>query len=404
MFKIYLFVKKIVARILPKSWYRILMLPLHYKFALIGALYFGLPSRNLTVIGVTGTNGKSTVVEMLHEILAEAGIAVASASSIRTNINGERKDNLKKMTMGGRMFVQRFLAQALKEGSEVVILEVTSEGIKQFRHKFINFDIAVLTNITPEHIESHGSFEKYKRTKMKLFKIAHKHVLNGDDDSFEEFKRISAEERRVYRASDIEKEGIELILPGKFNKMNALAVLRTAQLLHVKDEVTKAALKKIGRIPGRFEVLNDNPKIVVDYAHTPDALQKVYEAAREQSDGKLICVLGSTGGGRDKWKRAKHGAIASQMCDRVIFTNEDPYDEDPEQIIKEVANGAEGEYEIILDRGDAIEAAVNSAELKDIVVITGKGSEGVMAVKAGELIPWDDRKEVRRVLAQSSKS
>lgn len=400
----YLFVKKIVVSILPGSWYAVASLPFHYVLALAGAIYFKFPSKDLTVIGVTGTNGKSTVVEMLHAILQEAGISVASASSIHTNINGEKIENKRKMTMGGRMFVQQFMHNALSKGAEVVILEVTSEGIRQFRHKFIHFDIAVLTNITPEHIESHGSFEKYKQTKMKLFRAANMHVLNGDDNAFAEFDKIPSTKKLVFRKSDLEKEGIVLSLPGEFNLMNALAALNAARMIDIKDEVAKAALKKLDKVPGRFEIINENPKIIVDYAHTPDALEKVYKAARQELNGSLICVLGSAGGGRDKWKRPEHGRIASESCDRVIFTNEDPYDEDPGKIITEVAAGAKGDYEIILDRKEAIEEAINSAKAIDIIIITGKGSEAVMAVKEGNLIPWNDAQVVRGLLAQSQKS
>lgn len=395
----YHFIRSVVKFLLPAKLYRVATRPFHYIVALVGAVYYRFPSRKLTVIGVTGTNGKSTVVEMLHAVILAAGMSVASVSSIRTKINEKEKRNTRKMTMGGRMFVHKFLREAVDKGVKIAVVEVTSEGILQYRHKGIHFDIAVLTNITPEHIEAHGSYENYQRTKRKLFKAASIHILNRDSGGYELLRALSGKDRVTYGKDDIQRENITLQLPGDFNKMNALATLQTARVLGIDDDVTKGALGKITTIRGRFQKIHDHPNIIVDYAHTPDALENVYRAARNETKGKLICVLGSTGGGRDKWKRPKHGEIATSMCDEVIFTNEDPYDEDPQQIISDMTKTLTTKnHTIELDRRAAIAKALKAAASDDTIIITGKGSESVMAVAGEQTIPWDDVVVVRELL------
>ncbi len=369
--------KELIKRFIPKF----LLDFYHYSLALIGALLYGFPSKKLTIIGVTGTSGKSTVVEMLDAILEEAGSKTASLSSIKFKIGNKERENKLKMTMPGRFKIQKFLKQALKADCKYVVLEVTSEGIKQFRHKFIDFQVAVFTNLSPEHIESHGSFERYRAAKLELFKQAKVHVINSDDENAEWFLDIPAEKKITYSL----KEPINLNLLGKFNQYNALAAIKTAEYLGIDMEISKKALDKIKIIPGRMEIVNRNPLVIVDYAHTPEALKKVYETLKGK---RLICVLGSCGGGRDKWKRPVMGKIAEQYCDQVIITNEDPYDENPLEIINQVAGPRSQK---ILDRKEAIRKALSLVNPDDAVVITGKGCEPWMCVAKGEKIAWDDR-------------
>lgn len=343
------------------------------------------------VIGVTGTNGKSTTVELLAEIIEEAGYRVASASSIRFRIADREKSNDLKMTMPGRFFLQKFLRQAVADGCTHAVLEVTSEGIKQFRHVHIKFDVAVITNITPEHIESHGSFEAYRKAKAELFRLAPVHVLNEDDfETYAFLSRLPAKKRFSYKLKYFPKN-IHLRLPGDFNRANALAALTAAEAISIPIEVSKRALERIDYIPGRLEVMQTRPfGVVVDYAHTPDALEKVY---KELSTPRLICVLGSAGGGRDTWKRPEMGRIAAQYCSEVILTNEDPYDEHPEKILDEIFSGCSKIPNIrkIVDRREAIRTALQLAEKNEVVVITGKGCEQWIMGPKGEKIPWDDR-------------
>jgi len=385
-------VKSLIKKIIPGF----LLSSYHYFLSWIGAFFYWFPSRKLTVIGVTGTSGKSTVVELCADIFQEAlrqsqgkQFKTASISSIKFKIGDKEWENKLKMTMPGRTKVQRFLSQANKAECQYAVLEVTSEGIKQFRHKFIDFDVAVLTNLSPEHIESHGSFEKYRATKAKLFQQTKKiHIINIDDKNAEHFLKYPAEKKIEYGIDDAGILPKDLKLLGRFNLYNAIAATKIAMSQGISLEICKRTLEKIKRIPGRMEIILREPfTVVVDYAHTPEALEQVYKTL---SDRRMICVLGSCGGGRDKWKRPVLGKIAAQYCDQVIITNEDPYDENPMEIINQVAGNTKAEK--ILDRKQAIKKALESAQLGDVVIITGKGSEPWMCVKAGKRIPWSDRK------------
>ncbi len=390
-------------QLIPKSIFSFFQ-PLYHRFlAWLAAVIYRFPSRHLTIIGVTGTNGKSTTVELLAEIIEEAGHRVASVSSIRFRIADRERPNDRKMTMPGRFFIQRFLRQAVREGCTHAVLEVTSEGIKQFRHRHITFHIAVVTTITPEHIESHGSFEAYRAAKAELFKSASVHVLNKDDaETLEYLSQISAENRHLYTLREYPRD-LHLRLPGDFNRANALAALTAARALGIPYEASKRAIERIDYIPGRLEVLQEKPfGVVVDYAHTPDALEKVYQ---EFSAPRLVCVLGATGGGRDKWKRPELGRIAARYCNVIILTNEDPYDEKPEDIMRDIEKGIfqtdkeRMNYRKITDRREAIREALALAKKGDVVIITGKGCEQWMMVSNGEKIPWDDREVVRDEIA-----
>lgn len=366
----------------------------HYLFSFIGAVWYGFPSRKLVVIGVTGTNGKSTVVELTSLIFKEAGFKIATISSIKFTIGDKEYENKLKMTMPGRMKIQRFLKDALKAGCKYMILEVTSEGIKQHRHKFINFDTAVFTNLSPEHIEVHGGFENYRDAKLKLFKeVDNIHIINVDDNNSEYFLKIPAKQKIEYGIKDINLLPEHFNLLGKFNLYNAITATKIAMSQNISLDVCKSALEKAKVIPGRMETIAKFPfTVIVDYAFTPEALKQVYQTIK----GRKICVLGSCGGGRDKWKRLVLGKIANEHCDEVIITNEDPYEEDPMEIINQVVGDTNAKK--ILDRREAIKQALSLANPGDTVIITGKGSEPWMCVKNGKKIPWDDRKIVREEL------
>jgi UDP-N-acetylmuramoyl-L-alanyl-D-glutamate--2,6-diaminopimelate ligase len=416
------FLKKIIKKITPDfliSFY-------HFFLSFLGAFLYGFPSKKLTVIGVTGTNGKSSVVELSSRILREFGIKTASISSINFRIGDKKRANKLKMTMPGRIKLQKFLKEALEKGCTHILIEVTSEGIKQSRHKFINFDTAVFTNLAPEHIESHGSFEKYREAKGSFFNLPKKNsIVNIDDKNSEYFLNFSAEKKYGYgikfdnfkgievKAKEVQNtpsgisfkvqnEDFNLELKGVFNVYNALASICVGLSQGLKLEDCKKGLLGIKGIPGRMEIVSKEPfPVIVDYAHTPDALELVYKTALKMKEekGKMIGVLGSCGGGRDKWKRKEMGKIASLYCDKIILTNEDPYDESPLDIVKDIKKGMDDKetYEII-DRKEAIKKALLLASEGDIVVVTGKGSEPWMCVKNGKKIPWDDRKIVKEEL------
>jgi len=395
--------KNLIRKLVPSfliGWY-------HFLLAFLGAFIFRFPSRKLKVIGVTGTNGKSTVVEMVSKILEGAGYKVASLSSIKFKIGGKEWPNTLKMTMPGRFKLQRFLRQAVNYGCKYVVLEVTSEGIKQYRHKFIDFDVAVFTNLSPEHIEAHGSFENYRAAKGKLFQATKNiHVINTDDENREYFLQFPAEKKYTYglNQGDINNKDLKLNLQliGNFNIYNALAAICVGISQGIDLGTCKLALEKIKGIPGRMEEVISEPfKVFVDYAFTPNALEKVYQTLKPNNyklqTTKLICVLGACGGGRDKWKRPVLGKISAKYCDEIIITNEDPYDENPMDIINQVAEGVGQRAKKILDRREAIKKALCLTKLSttSIVVITGKGCEPWICVAGGKKIPWDDREIVR---------
>ena len=400
------------------SWY-------HFALAFVAALRYGFPGYGMQVIGVTGTNGKSTTVDMVSRIFREAGLKTASLSSIRFQLLDKEWRNTMKMTMPGRFVIQRFLRQAKDAGCTHVVLEVTSEGMLQHRHRFINFHTAVFTNLSPEHIERHGSFENYKLTKGKLFQAARRvHVINADSEHADYFLRFPAKSTIKFSLSDahdivesengiafrLEDAKFRLNLLGRFNVSNALAAIAVARSFNISLQVCSKALEKMEVVPGRMETVVRNPfRVVVDYAFTPVALEKVYKTFRENSkfeiqNSKLICILGAAGGGRDRWKRPVLGKLAATYCDRVIVTNEDPYEEDPMKIIREVNYGTHGKGEVILDRREAIRRGLSLASSGDVLIITGKGSEDSIEVKGGKKIPWDDREVVREEMRTKEKS
>jgi UDP-N-acetylmuramoyl-L-alanyl-D-glutamate--2,6-diaminopimelate ligase len=398
------FIKKFIPKFLLRAY--------HFFLALAGAVVFGFPGygESMKIIGVTGTSGKSTTTDFLTRILEQAGNKVASISTIRFKIAEKEWENKYKMTMPGRFVIQRFLSQSKKAGCNYVVLEVTSEGIRQFRHKFINFDTAVFTNLSLEHIESHGGFENYRNEKIKLFKTTKNiHVINTDDKNAKYFLDIPANKKVSFSFKDVKnikaKNGISFIfentefnlnLFGEFNIYNALAAICVALVYGIDLAICKKALETAKGIMGRMEIISENPvKVVVDYAHTPEQLEAVYKTFKDE---KMICVLGSCGGGRDKWKRPVLGEIAKKYCKEIIITNEDPYDEDPMEIINTVAETAGQSVKKILDRKNAIKEAVGFAERGDVVLITGKGSEPWMCLENGKKIPWDDRQIAREAI------
>src|SRR4030042_6922725 len=306
------------------------------------------------------------------------------------------------MTMPGRFKIQSFLRKAVNSSCQYVVLEVSSEGIKQHRHRFIDFDAAVFTNLTPEHIEAHGGFENYKKAKGKLFQATKNiHIINVEDKNADYFLQFSAKKKYTYglHSGEVKNSDIQfnLKLPGEFNVYNALAATCVGLSQGVSLDICKRAVEKIDKIPGRMELVISAPfKVFVDYAFTPNALEKVYHnlGRSKAQANKLICVLGACGGGRDKWKRHILGQIAGKYCDKVIITNEDPYDEDPEKIIDQVAEGAGGRAEKIPDRREAIKRALSSAGPNDVVILTGKGSEPWIIEKGGRKVPWDEKSVV----------
>lgn len=417
-------------RLLPDVILTTIRPPYHFLLSWFGSVIYRNPSRELTVIAVTGTKGKSTVVELITALLAGHNQKVASLSTIQFRIDTGIKQNLHKMTMPGRFFIQKFLRAAVDAGCTYAVIEMTSEGAKQFRHRFIDFDALVFTNLSPEHIESHGSFEQYKQAKLEIAKQLERSVkrpryivANIDDENGEDFLACEAEEHLPYGLSSLKlytlhKDGVGLIfqnadeevtiripLVGLFNVYNALAAITITRSLGVPISVIEKTLRSLPPIHGRVEHLY-SPKgalkqvtAVVDYAHTPDSLEKLYKAFK---DVPKVCVLGNTGGGRDAWKRPEMATIAEQYCDYIILTNEDPYDEDPRKIVEEMAKGIKNpkKYEIIIDRQLAIREAISQAKDNGYVIVSGKGTDPYIMGAYNSRQPWSDAAVVQEELNQ----
>lgn len=404
-------IKKLVRALLPKPLFTFLVSAYHLLFAYGSALFYGFPSKRLVVIGVTGTKGKSSVSEMMNAILEGAGYRTALANTIRFKINHVSKPNLFKMTMPGRGYLQKFLRDARKADCTHVILEITSEGARQFRHTGIALNALIFTNIAPEHIESHGSFETYKEAKFAIGKSLAASpkrprviVAPADDELGKRFLTLDVERRMPFSLKNAEPyetreknvsmtfDGVtfEVPFPGEFTVLNALASATLAKAFGIDAKKIGHALQHMLPIQGRAERvdLGQDFSVIVDYAHTPDSLKALYSAFPRS---RKLCVLGNTGGGRDTWKRPEMGAIADQECEEVILTNEDPYDEDPESILQEMKAGMKRLPKIILDRREAIKEALSRARRGDVVLITGKGTDPYIMEANGTKTPWNDR-------------
>ena len=392
---------------IPKPVFEFFQPAYHLTLAYLAALVYGFPSRKIKVIGVTGTKGKSSTVYFLSRIFEGVGYKTAAISTIQFKIAEKEWPNSLKMTMPGRFAIQSFLAKAVKTGCQFVVLEVSSQGVLQNRHRFINFDTAVFTKLAPEHIEAHGSFENYKKYKLKFFQyVKNNHVINKDDKYFQEFYNIVAKNKITYSVGDY--RSLKLKLWGDFNISNATAAIKTAEIYGIDAEKSEKILEDIESLPGRMELIEEGQKfkVIVDYAHTPDSMEAVYESLKPKLAGnsKLICIFGATGGGRDKWKRPEYGKIAEKYCDEIILTNEDPYDENPEEILEQIETGfsqvkkVKSNVQKIINRKEAIKKGIDLAKEGDIVIITGKGSESTMMIANGQKIHFDDRQTTREIL------
>jgi len=412
---------RLIKKMIPRNLFRALQPAYHYALAFVAATIYRFPSRQIKVVAITGTKGKTSTTEIVNAILEEAGYRTALAGTLRFKIAEEEERNLYKMTIPGRFFVQKFLRRAVNAKCDWVIIEMTSEGAKQYRHKFIDFDALIFTNLSPEHIESHGSFENYKDAKLSIARALASSpkrprilVANTDNEYAHEFLAAETETKTTYSLKDadpytLKKDettftfaGTPLLvhLSGAFNLSNILAGISFARTLNISPEVIRRALEKFHGIRGRVERINMGQEfdVVVDYAHTPDSLEKVYEVFQ---DSRNICVFGGTGGGRDSWKRPVMGSIASAHCDEIIITDDDPYDEDSKKIAEEILAGIEGKKaEIIIDRRAAIAKALSLAKTGDAVIITGKGTDPYIMGPNGTKTPWDDATVAREELAK----
>jgi len=436
------FLFKIGKKIIPEPIFKFFQPVYHWILSFLGAFFYGFPSKKLIVIGVTGTKGKTTTCNLIVHILNSSGLKTGMATTVNFRIGEREWINTSKQTMLGRFQLQKLLSEMVKAGCRYAVIETSSEGILQYRHRFIDYDIAVFTNLSSEHIERHGSFENYRRAKIKLFeKVAKKEngigIYNLDDENVSFFlkpkitrqyvytlklKKTIGEIQNLYQISKIKStaqgtsflfnnEQYTMPLVGEFNVYNAAAAICVALSQGVWPSKIRKALFKVKAPAGRFEVIESKRgfTVVIDYAHEPASLEAVYKTAKSRianRKSRLICLLGSQGGGRDKWKRPEMGKIAAKHCNKIILTNEDPYDENPSQILSDIKSGIQNsKFKIqnlykVIDRKKAIKVALLLAKNGDVVILTGKGGEVWMAVEKGKKIPWDERKIVEEILSR----
>jgi UDP-N-acetylmuramoyl-L-alanyl-D-glutamate--2,6-diaminopimelate ligase len=400
----------------------------HLIRAVWANLWFGFPSKKIKVIGITGTNGKTTTTQLVTKILEEGGFKVAMASTINFKLAEEEWVNKTKFTTLSPWDVQRFIKWAVGRKCDYLVLETSSHSLDQYRVWGVDYDVAVVTNVTREHLDYHKTMEIYREAKQKLSKKANKVVVNLDMKKPEDFynfpskeiiygytlenKNLENKKIKIIQAQEIEtfpqrsqfkigETEFILNLPGKFNIENALAAISVGMIEGIEIEKIKSAIGEIKNVPGRMEYISNDKglNIIVDYALTPDSLEKLYALIKDvnRENKKIIAVFGSCGE-RDRGKRPIMGEIVSKNADIVIVTNEDPYNEDPMQIINEVASGIKGRKEDedfykIFDRREAIKKALNMAQAGDFVIITGKGAEETMAI-GKERLPWNDKQVI----------
>jgi UDP-N-acetylmuramoyl-L-alanyl-D-glutamate--2,6-diaminopimelate ligase len=354
--------------------------------------FFGDPTAELQVVGITGTNGKTTTAYLLRSILEAAGRRTGFLSNIERRVGGETRPVV--LNTPESTDLQRLFREMLAVGDDACVMEATSMASSKGRLEGTRFTVLVFTNLTQDHLDFHGTMENYFVAKWRLFGQAERAVINVGD----EWGRRLAGEIPGAIAFDAAADHLatELKLRGHFNRENAVAAAAAARALGMGEDTIRRGLEAVDVVPGRFELVDEGQPftVVVDYAHTPDALETVLGAARELARGRLICVFGA-GGDRDRDKRPLMGQIVTELADDALVTSDNPRSEDPGAIAADVVDGLDLEVE--LDRRRAIERVLDSAEEGDVVVIAGKGHEQGQEID-GRKLPFDDREVARDAL------
>ncbi|HEU5324365.1 MAG TPA: UDP-N-acetylmuramoyl-L-alanyl-D-glutamate--2,6-diaminopimelate ligase [Candidatus Limnocylindria bacterium] len=391
--------------------------------------WFGHPSKRLEVIGITGTDGKTTTAFLAAEVLRAGGRRPGLIGTVAVDVGDERRSNDERTTTPEALELQALLADMVAAGNDSVVMEATSHGLALERTRNCRFDVGVVTTVTSEHLEFHGSVEAYRAAKARLVEEAPLAILNADDGTFTYYRDRARNRLLTYaidadadlRATDVRADAsgsrfrlqapgwsgdVHLPMPGRFNVSNALAALAVAHAEQVPLDAAAGALERTAGVPGRMERIDAGQPfaVVVDYAHTADSLAKVLRMLRPVTTGRLVAVFGSAGE-RDPTKREPMGRVAAELADLVVVTDEDPRLEDPRVINEQIADGAraagarEGErLWVIDDRREAIGRAIGMARPGDVVLLAGKGHEASIFYGT-EKRPWDDRSAAREALA-----
>lgn len=405
-------------KIIPSRLVDFLLPAYHCLWAFLPALYYRFPARKINVIFITGTKGKTTTAELVNAVIQSGGYRTALASTLRFKIFDKETRNNYKMSVPGRGILQKFLHDAVNEGCDFAIMEMSSQAVLNYRNQWLFPNVLVFTNLEPEHIEAHGSYENYLEAKLKLadqlkssIKFNKAIVANLDDKEGKKFvSRAGFNNIRDYgfalkhisrpllkgsiRFSYKDQRFVSPLL-GMHNLKNILAAIKVGEFYNISHSNMIDGINHHTIVKGRLEkVASDkHPKleVYVDYAHTPGSLEAVYETFK---DKKIVAILGNAGGGRDVWKRTKMAEIANTYCHKIILTDEDPYDEDPRSIVETMYQAIEKKdiTEIEMDRRIAINKALNmSKEIPNsVVLITGKGTDPYIMRANGVREPWDD--------------
>ena len=409
----------------------------HKVVAILAAIYYRFPATRLKVIAVTGTKGKTTTCSLIAQILSAAGHKVGVTSTVYFQIGERRWANLTKQTTLGRFELQRLLREMVNEGCEYAVVEASSHAMVQSRLWGVNVDVAVFTNLAPDHTEYHGSYDSYREAKGLLFDklnrerrkatVSKMFVINEDDSEASYFLEFRADQKftyglrkGIYNGRDIEilpngtkfkyaipngEISVSMSLLGRVNVYNAVCAATVAVSQHISLETIKHALESCKSVPGRMESVDLGQlfTVIVDYAHTTESLQALIDVFKPLTKGRLFLVFGATGGGRDKTKRPHMGEVADKGATDIILTDDDPYDEDNIEIIEQIAKGIkrkEGDrLWKIPYRREAIRFVLAMAKENDTILIAGKGAEEFQMTREGK-IPHDDRQVVRDILSQ----
>ena len=411
----------------------------HWILAVTGNLVYRFPGRKLIVIGVTGTNGKSTTTELINAVLKANDIKTGMLSTVAFEISGKRHDNITNRTTLGRWQTPKLLRQMIIAGCTHVVIEVASEGLVMHRVWGIPFDIAVFTNLSPEHLNTHKDMAGYraakgilfsKLTKSKFKGVPKTIITNIDDPEYQYFHNFEADKKISFGiskgdvwANDIslgtetkyeiidsnQKFLVTTKLPAKFNIYNQLAAYSVGKALSLDPVKNIQGIESVTRVAGRMQEIPNKLgiKIFIDYAVTPESFELLFAELRRISKGRIISVFGATGD-RDKEKRPKLGVVAGKMTNYTILTDEESYSENPSIIVDSIAEGLEtvrkGNYEIILNRKDAIKRALEVAEPTDTVVVTGMGHQKYRNVGGDKKIEWDEAKVISEIINELESS
>jgi len=422
-------------KVIPKSLFHAGQPIYHWLLAFSGNVVYRFPGRKLIVIGITGTNGKSTTAEIANTILKANGLKTGMLSTVAIEIAGKRMDNTTSRTSLGRWQTPRYLREMVAAGCSHVVIEVASEGLIMHRVWGIPFDVTVFTNLSPEHLNTHKTMKNYRNAKGLLFKnlakskskgVAKTIIANADDAQFKYFHSFPAEKkisfgiakgevwannialgaRTEYELVDEEqKYKVSTLLPAKFNIYNELAAYCVGKALGLDPKKTIKAIESVKLVEGRMQEIPNRLglKIFIDYAVTPDAFELLFTELRRICQGRIISVFGATGD-RDKAKRPELGRVAGKMTNYTILTDEESYSENPSVIVDSIAEGLEtvrkGNYEIILNRRDAIKRAIEVAEAGDTIVVTGMGHQKYRNTGGDKKVEWDEAKVITNILTE----